>query len=282
LQKFLRRKPRYTPYYGCIEDYYEEFKRTYDRKFNKKYGYLRSHIEKVIYQYLDCGILHNGFARIQCGSCGHESLLAFSCKRRHFCSYCHAKRVIEFGEWLCGNILKKGLITEGTIQLISSWRHTGFSTYCGKRIYPKDKISTENLARHIIRASFSQESMEYYPERPMVTYESKYGKKVAEFDPLEWMAALVSNIPDRGAQPVHYYGQYSNATRGRLKKEGSQPQCYNIDDDSPKTLSRSWARPIQKIYEVDPPTCPICQGKIRIIAFIEDYKVVKRSLIIWI
>jgi transposase len=30
--------------------------------------YLRSHIEKVIYQYLDCGILHNGFARVRCGS----------------------------------------------------------------------------------------------------------------------------------------------------------------------------------------------------------------------
>ncbi|HAJ94609.1 MAG TPA: hypothetical protein DCP02_00100 [Actinobacteria bacterium] len=26
-------------------------------------------------------MLHNGFARIRCNSCGHESLLAFSCKR---------------------------------------------------------------------------------------------------------------------------------------------------------------------------------------------------------
>jgi hypothetical protein len=52
-------------------------------------------------------------------------------------------------------ILKKGLITERVVELISSWRHTGFSTYCGKRINPKDKRSTENLARYIIRASFS-------------------------------------------------------------------------------------------------------------------------------
>jgi hypothetical protein len=33
--------------------------------------------------------------------------LAFSCKRRHFCPSCHAKRALEFGEWLCGDILKK-------------------------------------------------------------------------------------------------------------------------------------------------------------------------------
>jgi hypothetical protein len=44
--------------------------------------------------------------------------------------------------------------------------------------------------------------MEYYPQKSLVIYESKYDKKVTEFDPLEWMAALISHIPDRGAQTV--------------------------------------------------------------------------------
>jgi len=51
-----------------------------------------------------------------------------------------------------------------------------------------------------------------------VTYESKYGKLVAEFDPLEWMASLISHIPDRGIQTAYYYGHYSNLIRGMLKK----------------------------------------------------------------
>ncbi|MEN6431564.1 MAG: transposase zinc-binding domain-containing protein [Smithella sp.] len=42
-----------------------------------------------------------------CKDCGHEYLLAFSCKRRHFCPSCHQKRVVEFGEWLCLDVLKK-------------------------------------------------------------------------------------------------------------------------------------------------------------------------------
>jgi len=108
--------------------------------------------------------------------------------------------------------------------------------------------------------------MEYYPEKPLVIYESKYGKKAAEFDPLHWMAALVSHIPD------------SNAARGRLKKEDSQPEYHIIEDDSCRGLNRSWARLIQKIYEVDPLLCPVCKGKMKIIAFIEDYKVVKKIL----
>lgn len=61
----------------------------------------------MISQYLDCGNLRNGFARVKCKDCSHEYLLAFSCKRRHFCPSCHQKRVMEFGEWVCANVLKK-------------------------------------------------------------------------------------------------------------------------------------------------------------------------------
>jgi hypothetical protein len=32
--------------------------------------------------FLECGILANGFRRLRCGECGHDKLLAFSCKRR--------------------------------------------------------------------------------------------------------------------------------------------------------------------------------------------------------
>ncbi|NQT66746.1 MAG: transposase zinc-binding domain-containing protein [Actinobacteria bacterium] len=106
-QTIHNQKPQYSPYYQCIEDNSEKFKRSYERIFEEKYGYLRPHIEKVIYQFMDCGILRNGFARVKCKDCNHEYLLAFSCKRRHFCPSCYAKRVIEFGEWLYSDVLKK-------------------------------------------------------------------------------------------------------------------------------------------------------------------------------
>ena len=92
-KEYKCRKPQYSPYYQCIEDNYETFERVYERKYQAKYGYFRSIVSKVVYQYLDCGILHNGFARVKCRACNHEYLLAFSCKRRHFCPSCHAKRV---------------------------------------------------------------------------------------------------------------------------------------------------------------------------------------------
>jgi len=53
------------------------------------------------------------------------------------------------------------------------WRHTGFNVYCGKRILPRDQTSMENLARYIIRASFSLERMTCVPEAGSVVYQSK-------------------------------------------------------------------------------------------------------------
>jgi hypothetical protein len=39
------------------------------------------------------------------------------------------------------------------IAMLSKWWHSGFHVFCGNRI----SRDMENLARHIIRASFSQE-----------------------------------------------------------------------------------------------------------------------------
>ncbi len=100
------RRPQDSPYYQCVEDHFEAFEGTYEDRFERRYGFFRPYVKEVICRYLDCGGLHNGFARIRCGECGHEYLLAFSCKRRHFCPSCHQKRVVEFGEWLCGNVIK--------------------------------------------------------------------------------------------------------------------------------------------------------------------------------
>jgi hypothetical protein len=37
-------------------------------------------VEQVIYRYLECGYLHNGFARMKCKGYSHGYLLAFACK----------------------------------------------------------------------------------------------------------------------------------------------------------------------------------------------------------
>jgi hypothetical protein len=41
------------------------FIQVYDDHFSKQYGFWRPYVEQVIYCYLECGDLHNGFARFK-------------------------------------------------------------------------------------------------------------------------------------------------------------------------------------------------------------------------
>ncbi len=83
-------------------------------------------------------------------------------------------------------------------------RHSGFNVYCGNAIWPHNEDGLENLARYIIRASFSRERMTYIPGDESangvakVIYGSKDGKTSKTFDALDWLAQLVTHIPNKG------------------------------------------------------------------------------------
>jgi hypothetical protein len=101
-------------------------------------------------------------------------------------------------------LLRKGKITEEVAKLILSWRHFGFNVHCGSRIQSEDEEAMENIARSIIRASFSQERMSCIPEESGVLYRSKDGKNEKTFDAPEWLAAMCSHVPNKGKQMVRY------------------------------------------------------------------------------
>ena len=57
--------------------------------------------------YLQCGDLHRGFARLACCGCRYQAILAYSCKCRLFCPSCQQKRILLFAEWLDTHILEQ-------------------------------------------------------------------------------------------------------------------------------------------------------------------------------
>ena len=54
--------------------------------------------------------------------------------------------------------------------------------------------------------------------------------------------------------------------------------CILQPEESSKEYRKNWARLIQKIYKVDPLTCPKCHGRMRVISVIEDQDVIKKLL----
>jgi len=54
--------------------------------------------------------------------------------------------------------------------------------------------------------------------------------------------------------------------------------CILEPDGVSKESRKNWARLIQKIYEVNPLSCPKCSGQMKVISVIEDEDVIKKIL----
>ena len=96
---------RASPLYRLRDRHFRELGLVWDERFAPTHGHWRGVIPKVVDQFLACGVLEHGFARIRCDACAHEYLHAFSCKARYFCPSCHAKRLARWSLWLDETLL---------------------------------------------------------------------------------------------------------------------------------------------------------------------------------
>ena len=99
------RKPEESPLWRLLHEHFPCFVLEYKDRFQRDYGFFRQVIFDVVQNFLKCGDLKQGFARVRCPECHHEYLLAFSCRGRWFCPSCHAKIVVQFSERLKEEIL---------------------------------------------------------------------------------------------------------------------------------------------------------------------------------
>jgi hypothetical protein len=71
--------------YRLVQSHYTGVRDGWEERYEGHLGFWRSFTDTAIGAYLDCGILENGFARVRCGACRAEYLVAFSCKGRGLC-----------------------------------------------------------------------------------------------------------------------------------------------------------------------------------------------------
>src|SRR3954469_10369544 len=78
---YERRRPEETTLYQVVQEHLESFLAQVETETGAQ---LPKFIKDEFDAFLECGILAHGFLRLRCGDCGHEKLVAFSCKRRGF------------------------------------------------------------------------------------------------------------------------------------------------------------------------------------------------------
>jgi len=83
---YARHRPERTVLYRLVQGHLETYlalAREGDGDGHAVPGY----VERELRRYLECGILAYGFARARCPECGHDFLVAFSCKGRGYAEH---------------------------------------------------------------------------------------------------------------------------------------------------------------------------------------------------
>jgi len=90
---------------------------------------LPAFIEQEFRDFLTCGVLAHGFARLRCGECAFERLVPFSCKGRGFCPSCGGRRMSESAARLVDHVLPHVPVRQWVLSLpyrlryLLAWNH---------------------------------------------------------------------------------------------------------------------------------------------------------------
>ncbi len=88
---YERHKPEQTLLHEVVREQLESFL----SRAREQGAPVARFVERELRAYLDCGVLARGFIRVHCDGCGHDRLIAFSCKGRGFCPSCGGRRMAE-------------------------------------------------------------------------------------------------------------------------------------------------------------------------------------------
>ena len=99
---YAPRRPTETVLYGVVREHLETFlahtRETYEKP-------LPCYVEEEFRSYLKCGVFGHGFARCRCDTCGHDVLVAYSCKVRGICASCAGRRMANGAAHLVDRVL---------------------------------------------------------------------------------------------------------------------------------------------------------------------------------
>jgi len=189
------------------------------------------------------------------------------------------------------------LLSDERIELLLSFRHSGFSVDTSPTVWPQDTQGLERLCRYLLRCPVSLSRIQWTRGSKTLFYESNGSHddpllshpKGESLDIFEFIARVITQIPQPRKHGVHYFGAY--ASRSRVLRKKRHISLHPLGDNnnskteaepelSPKkraALRKSWARLIKRVYQVDPLKCP-CGGTLRVVGFITQPNAVRKIL----
>ena len=129
-------------------------------------------------------------------------------------------------------LLRKKLIGLPLVQKILHWSHTGFNVH--SKVRAETTSEAERVGKYMIRPVLSLKRLFFDETSGRVRYQhSRHSSQEESMDYLEFIARVTSHIPDKGQVMIRYYGLYSNAHWGKVRRAWIQPSHPPIIEVGP-------------------------------------------------
>jgi hypothetical protein len=293
------RRPRESPLFRLFEQYPEELQRVWPPRLVRQHGPLRPVVERALREFLKCGLLEHGFARLWCSKCRRPGLVAslstagdlLQCRPHlHLLTtdggfapdgsfipvpvWDATLLMTLFRERILARLLDRHAISQELVQRLLAWRHPGFSAHLGEAISPQDKQRLDDTAAYLVRNALSLKKLVYLDGQQAVLCRSRMnpslGRNFEALDPLEWLARISDHIPDPGQYRTILYGEYSNRVTGARQRPEPDLSEQTAAEPSRRRCSPAGARLIAKVHQVDPLLCTRCGQQMTMVAFLTD------------
>jgi hypothetical protein len=166
-------------------------------------------------------------------------------------------------------------------------KSSGFSLHAGVACKGGERKKLERICRYISRASLSEERLSQNA-KGQVVYKLKNaydnGTTHIVLEPLDLLARLASLVPRPRVNLTRFFGVFAPHFKYRKlvvpktevtkEGEGAEESLTPVQQSSRMT----WAQRLKRVFNMDIEICPECKGQVKVIASIEDPRVIKKIL----
>ncbi len=165
----------------------------------------------------------------------------------------------------------------------------GFNVHAGVRVEASDRVGLERICRYMGRPPVATGRVSVLPDGN-VAYRVKSPRSAAKthriMTPVEFIARLAALVPPPRHPLVRYHGVFAPHSPWRVAvvpwpAAPAAPANTRIEAARPaKPTSQriDWATLLRRVWGIDVLRCPACDGRMRMIAAIEDRTAIVKIL----
>ena len=166
----------------------------------------------------------------------------------------------------------------------------GFSLHAGVSARADQRQKLERLCRYISRPAIAEKRLSLTPNGN-VRYQLKTpyrdGTTHVIFEPLDFIARLAALVPKPRVNLTRFHGVFAPNSKYRARvtpakrgKGGRHATTVEAEESTPaeRRAAMTWAQRLKRVFGIDIETCAACGGAVRIIACIEDARVIEKIL----